>query len=91
MLPHVFERFARGSVSRSRETGSTGLGLAIVDVVVAAHGGRVQVRSSPGRTGFAVRLPADAAASSGSGTAPGRTTAPVRAARDVPADHPGDP
>ena len=58
LLPHVFERFARGSASRSRETGSTGLGLAIVDAVVAAHGGRVQVTSRPGRTEFTVWLPA---------------------------------
>ena len=62
LLPHVFERFARGSASRSRDTGSTGLGLAIVDAVVAAHGGRVHVSSRPGRTEFAVRLPAAAAA-----------------------------
>jgi two-component system OmpR family sensor kinase len=58
LLPHVFERFARGSASRSRETGSTGLGLAIVDAVVAAHSGRVQVTSRPGRTEFTVWLPA---------------------------------
>jgi two-component system, OmpR family, sensor kinase len=58
LLPHVFERFARGSASRSRETGSTGLGLAIVDAVVAAHGGRVRVTSRPGRTEFTVWLPA---------------------------------
>ena len=57
LLLHVFERFARGSASRSREHGSTGLGLAIVDAVVAAHGGRVQVQSRPGRTEFTVRLP----------------------------------
>lgn len=57
LLPHVFERFARGSASRSREHGSTGLGLAIVDAVVAAHGGRVQLQSRPGRTAFTVRLP----------------------------------
>lgn len=57
LVPHVFERFARGSVGRSRETGSTGLGLAIVDAVVAAHGGTVTVRSRPGRTEFAVWLP----------------------------------
>jgi two-component system OmpR family sensor kinase len=57
LVPHVFERFARGSASRSREHGSTGLGLAIVDAVVAAHGGRVHVRSTPGHTEFTVRLP----------------------------------
>ncbi len=58
LLPHVFERFARGSSSRSRDNGSTGLGLAIVDAVVAAHHGSVAISSRPGRTEFAVRLPA---------------------------------
>lgn len=60
LLPHVFERFARGDASRSRGAGSTGLGLAIVQAVVAAHGGRVEVSSVPGRTVFAVHLPAAA-------------------------------
>ncbi|MEU9299151.1 HAMP domain-containing sensor histidine kinase [Streptomyces sp. NPDC048269] len=67
LLPHVFERFARGDASRSRAAGSTGLGLAIVQAVVAAHGGRVSVRSEPGRTCFEVLLPqpqTDAQASS---------------------------
>ncbi|WP_405714820.1 MULTISPECIES: sensor histidine kinase [unclassified Streptomyces] len=62
LLPHVFERFARGDASRSRSAGSTGLGLAIVQAVVAAHGGRAEVDSVPGRTVFAVRLPAEPAA-----------------------------
>jgi two-component system OmpR family sensor kinase len=62
LLPHVFERFARGSASRSRHDGSTGLGLAIVDAVVAAHGGTVAVHSRPGRTEFAVWLPVEGAA-----------------------------
>jgi two-component system, OmpR family, sensor kinase len=57
LLPYVFERFARGDASRSRNAGSTGLGLAIVQAVVAAHGGAVSVRSVPGRTEFEVRLP----------------------------------
>ncbi|WP_326666465.1 HAMP domain-containing sensor histidine kinase [Streptomyces sp. NBC_00385] len=59
LLPHVFERFARGDASRSRHAGSTGLGLAIVQAVVVAHGGVVEVRSVPGDTVFAVHLPAD--------------------------------
>ncbi|WDG29980.1 HAMP domain-containing sensor histidine kinase [Streptomyces sp. CA-278952] len=64
LLPHVFERFARGDASRSRgagtggATGSTGLGLAIVQAVVSAHGGRVRVESEPGRTVFVIELPA---------------------------------
>ncbi|MFD9405500.1 sensor histidine kinase [Streptomyces sp. NPDC059989] len=57
LLPHVFERFARGDASRSRAAGSTGLGLAIVHAVVTAHGGQVGVRSEPGRTCFEVLLP----------------------------------
>ncbi len=57
LLPHIFERFARGSTSRSRDNGSTGLGLAIVRAVVAAHHGTVDVTSRPGRTEFVVRLP----------------------------------
>ncbi|MBO8190290.1 HAMP domain-containing histidine kinase, partial [Streptomyces oryzae] len=61
----VFERFARGDASRSRNSGSTGLGLAIVAAVVAAHEGQVEVASRPGHTVFTVRLPASPA---GSGT-----------------------
>jgi two-component system, OmpR family, sensor kinase len=57
LLPHIFERFARGSTSRSRDNGSTGLGLAIVRAVVAAHGGTVDAASRPGRTEFTVQLP----------------------------------
>ncbi len=53
----LFERFARGDGSRARKTGSTGLGLAIVAAVVEAHGGTVEVKSSPGMTKFTVRLP----------------------------------
>ncbi|OIK24502.1 HAMP domain-containing sensor histidine kinase [Streptomyces malaysiense] len=58
LLPHVFERFARGDSARSRATGSTGLGLAIVWAVATAHDGSVSVESAPGRTVFTVCLPA---------------------------------
>ncbi|MFH8293447.1 sensor histidine kinase [Streptomyces sp. NPDC018059] len=62
LLPSVFERFARGDASRSRHAGSTGLGLALVRAIVTAHGGTVTVESVPGRTVFAVELPAESAA-----------------------------
>jgi two-component system OmpR family sensor kinase len=66
LLPHIFERFARGDSSRSRAAGSTGLGLSIVHAVVTAHRGTVSVDSSPGSTTFTVRLPS---AADGSGRA----------------------
>jgi two-component system phosphate regulon sensor histidine kinase PhoR len=48
-LPRIFERFYRVDKNRSRELGGTGLGLAIVKHVAQAHGGRVEVKSFPGR------------------------------------------
>jgi two-component system OmpR family sensor kinase len=61
VLPVLFERFARADSSRSRSAGSTGLGLAIVQAVVQAHGGAVEVDSSPAGAVFTVRLPRSAA------------------------------
>ncbi|WP_105317367.1 sensor histidine kinase [Thermus tenuipuniceus] len=51
LLPHLFERFARGP------GGGTGLGLAIAQAIAKAHGGEIAVESRPGRTLFRVRLP----------------------------------
>jgi two-component system OmpR family sensor kinase len=56
LASEVFERFARGDSSRSRNGGSTGLGLSIVAAVVKAHHGTITVDSAPGRTEFTVRL-----------------------------------
>ncbi|WP_432092375.1 sensor histidine kinase [Streptomyces sp. bgisy100] len=83
LLPHVFERFARGDASRGRTAGSTGLGLAIVQAVVGAHGGRVAMRSTPGRTVFAVVLPASGTsrAGGGEGSAPDSQAAHRRITR----------
>lgn len=47
-LPTLFERFSRTDPQRSRRGGGTGLGLSIVRAVAEAHGGCVDVLSSPG-------------------------------------------
>jgi len=44
-LPHIFERFYRGSGVRAA---GSGLGLAIVQSIARAHGGQVFVESEPG-------------------------------------------
>ncbi len=57
-LPRIFERFYRVDRARSREMGGTGLGLAIVKHLARAHGGEVQVSSTPGEgTTFTIELP----------------------------------
>jgi len=57
-LPHVFERFFRGTnVGEARASGS-GLGLAIARSIVEMHGGQIEVASAIGEgTAFTVRLP----------------------------------
>ncbi|MEO7664464.1 MAG: HAMP domain-containing sensor histidine kinase, partial [Candidatus Limnocylindrales bacterium] len=53
LLPHVFDRFAKGRDSRG-----SGLGLAIARDLVTAHGGTIDVQSEAGSgTAFEIRLP----------------------------------
>lgn len=58
-VPHIFDRFYQAD--HSRQGGAqhgAGLGLAIVREIVAAHGGRISVRSALERgTAFIVHLP----------------------------------
>jgi signal transduction histidine kinase len=57
-VPHIFERFYRGTQVASQHIPGTGLGLAIVKQIVEAHAGTVEVESVPGEgTTFTVRLP----------------------------------
>jgi two-component system OmpR family sensor kinase len=54
----VFERFFRADASRTRASGGTGLGLSIVASLVEAHGGRVELETTPGAGAtFRVLLP----------------------------------
>jgi signal transduction histidine kinase len=59
-IPHIFERFWRADLARTR-TGDhpgTGLGLAISKWIAEAHGGSIAVQSRPGRgSTFSVRIP----------------------------------
>jgi len=62
----MFERFFRSSTAQSRAIQGTGLGLAIVAETVAAHGGRIDLRSAHLQgTTVTVRLPAAPAATRG--------------------------
>ena len=62
LLPSVFDRFARGDASRSRDAGGTGLGLSIAQAVAEGHGGTLAARNRGGAatgTGaeFTITLP----------------------------------
>jgi two-component system sensor histidine kinase BaeS len=53
LLPHVFDRFAKSAGSRG-----SGLGLAIARGLVEAHGGSIDVESTPGQgSTFRFRIP----------------------------------
>lgn len=57
-LPHVFERFYRGTNARADGTPGVGLGLALAQAVVHAHKGRIMASNCPeGGTQFFVHLP----------------------------------
>ncbi len=59
-LPHIFERFYRGSSASEARGSGSGLGLAIVKSILDMHGGRISVESRVGAgSSFTVVLPRD--------------------------------
>jgi two-component system OmpR family sensor kinase len=57
-LPHLFTPFFRTDRSRARTTGGVGLGLTLARRILEAHGGTIEVESTPGKgTRVRLRLP----------------------------------
>ena len=86
-IPHderdrIFDRFYRSDPARGR--GHAGLGLALARSIAAAHGGSIDVESSPGRGScFRVRLPLAAEPSRSESETP---SVPVASANLTPAE-----
>jgi signal transduction histidine kinase len=79
-MPHIFERFYRGSRANEARGSGSGLGLAIVRSIVDMHGGSIDVESSVGKgSRFSVTLPADPRIVDGS---PAGQQSPVVSAAD---------
>lgn len=56
-LPHIFDLFYRGDISKRSSISGTGIGLAISKGIIDAHGGKIEVESKPGRTKFTFFIP----------------------------------
>jgi len=96
-LPHIFERFYRGSRANEARGSGSGLGLAIVRSIVDMHGGTVQVESgSEVGSRFRVYLPRDPRVVAGTPAAEQADVASAaegseRIAAAAAADDPGGP
>ena len=81
-LPTLFDRFTQADATAARRHGGSGLGLAITRELVERMGGRIEVRSLPGRGSlFRVILPCQAAEGEAAGPVPAPATAPAPVVR----------
>ena len=75
-LPRIWERLYRGDQSRAER--GLGLGLSLVRAIVAAHNGKIDVRSRPGEgSTFTLRLPLFIAELKLRATSPAPTLSPM--------------
>jgi len=59
-MPHIFDRFYRGSLAREHKIHGSGLGLAIVKEILDNHRARIAVDSEPGQgSRFTLWLPCE--------------------------------
>lgn len=59
-LPHIFERFYRSDISRSKDTGGSGIGLTITKALVESQGGKIYAESIPfNKTIFTITFPTE--------------------------------
>lgn len=60
-IPRLFDRFTQGDMSSTRAFGGVGIGLFVADQIVRAHGGRIEVMSTPGKgSTFTIFVPLQA-------------------------------
>ena len=79
VLPHVFDRFYRADMTRSRGAGGVGLGLAIVKAIVAAHEGTVSISSRLGEgSTVLIQLPLYSGSDTASSEEPASAKKPSR-------------